>query len=249
MKRKKIKLKRKKAPEKVLKEHRKKKKLLTKKPKVKKKTTKLPPHVQKVKDSHDRGALEMAVLKLTISCASLQMTQDDWVEFSPLPGTCGVIKMRGSVNPTFQYTTFDRSIMCFVRVTVEVSKPAKINYFAQILSPEDANTEAVSVRVREEYKIPFQVLMNKLMAYFPFWKSDTRLDHTFNAHRGATWGFYPYNREVDCTYQPTPAKLRNYKKATNNGIHYSASEPKEQAPIHSSGTETQTIPGEENHSH
>lgn len=251
MKTKKIKLKRKKNPDAVLKEFRKKRKVKAK-PKrstgaqkktsgvrtnTRSKTASLKMNQTFIWESwalNDQQTLETN-LKLRLGCASLNITLDDWVEFAPLHGTNGVIKMWGVTAPTFQYTVFERSIMCFVQVTVVVGKPDKFHYRAQIQSPEDALTDGQPIAVKNEYKLPFLRLAYNLARYFPFARTDVRQDQTFNLQRGKEWGPRGFDVTVS-TWTPTKETLKAYaedryrhlKKEALNGIHHPAPEKQEE---------------------
>lgn len=114
-----------------------------------------------------KKAAEDVVLSLVLNCSALALEKGQYVEFAPIKGTCGNFRLSGNSLPTFIYTVFEKKLMEFVEVRVEISKPDRIEFFSEIRST-DKTTDGRELETKEKYKEPFWRLTNNLMAYFPF---------------------------------------------------------------------------------
>lgn len=114
-----------------------------------------------------RAEQDELVSYLIRNTASLALKKEEYVEFAPIKGTCGVIRLSGNSLPCFVYTVFEKKIMEFIEVRVEVSKPDRIHFSSQIKST-DQTQHGKEVETKEKYKEPFLVLANHLFQYFPF---------------------------------------------------------------------------------
>lgn len=110
---------------------------------------------------------EEVVMSLILNTAALALEKGKHVELAPIKGTCGNIKLSGNSLPTFVYIVFEKKIMEFIEVRVEVSKPDRVQYFSKIVS-SDEKANGKSVETKEKYKQPFLKLCDSLTTYFPF---------------------------------------------------------------------------------
>lgn len=125
-----------------------------------------------------RDDIEMLVFCLVYHTAALGLAKDEWVEFSPLRGTCGNFKLSGNSHPVFEYHVFDKSYMEFMKVRVEVAKPDKIHFIAIIdqTGHTDQSRNGQEVEVRDFYKTPFYDLAWHLFRYFPYTRKSQELE-------------------------------------------------------------------------
>lgn len=110
---------------------------------------------------------EEIVRTIILNTSALALEKDRYVEFAPITGTCGNVKLSGNSLPIFSYTVFEKKIMEFIQVTVEISKPETIAFSSKIKS-EDPNFDGKKVPTIEKYKRPFFKLATQLVQYFPF---------------------------------------------------------------------------------
>lgn len=92
-------------------------------------------------------------------------------------GMFGAVKVTGNGAPVFSYLMFDKQLMEFVRVSVELSLPDRIAFSYKIDS-EDEATHGKEVEEKEEYKAPFYKLAYALYDYFPI-----------HRHSSVNWSF------------------------------------------------------------
>jgi hypothetical protein len=116
---------------------------------------------------YDRPYQDEIVLSLTLNTAQLGLMKNEYVEFAPLPGVCGTFRLTGNALPCFTYTVFEKKIMEFIEVRVEVSKPDRIHFVSKIVST-DEDTNGKEVETTERYQAPFNQLALNLFTYFPF---------------------------------------------------------------------------------
>lgn len=110
---------------------------------------------------------EDIVRSLVLNTASLALKKGTYVEFAPIKGTCGTIQLSGNSLPVFEYTVFEKSIMEFIAVRVEVSRPDRI-HFASVIKSQDQTTHGQKVETKEKYEAPFWKLCSHITQYFPF---------------------------------------------------------------------------------
>ena len=108
------------------------------------------------------------VLSLVLNTASLGLDKGDYVELAPLPGCCGPFRLSGNSLPVFEYRVFEKAIMEFIHVRVEVAKPDRISFIATIDSTTAPERHGEKVEVKEKYKEPFEKLALHLFRYFPY---------------------------------------------------------------------------------
>jgi hypothetical protein len=116
---------------------------------------------------YDRPYSNELVLALTLNTAQLGLMKNEYVEFAPLKGVCGTFKLTGNALPCFLYTVFEKKIMEFIEVRVEVSKPDRIHFSSKIVST-DPKFNGKEVETTDKYKAPFNALAAHLFNYFPF---------------------------------------------------------------------------------
>ncbi len=117
-------------------------------------------------------SIEEIVLQLTLNTASLALDKHEHRLLAPIRGTCGPFQLSGNSLPVFHYTVFEKSIMEFIRVRVEVSKPDRIQYFSTIESTSAPELHGNEVETKEKYKEPFIKLARHLHDYFPLVRAD-----------------------------------------------------------------------------
>jgi hypothetical protein len=116
---------------------------------------------------YDRPYNDEIVLSLILNTAQLALMKNEYVEFAPLRGVCGTFKLTGNALPCFLYTVFEKKLMEFIEVRVEISKPDRIQFFSKIVSTDPA-FNGKEVETKEKYKEPFNQLALYLHTYFPF---------------------------------------------------------------------------------
>jgi hypothetical protein len=129
---------------------------------------------------YDQPYPEEIVLALILNTSQLALKKGEYVEFAPLKGVCGPFKLSGNGLPVFTYTVFEKKIMEFIRVTVEISKPDKIlfrsNVVREVRHPAldhyvwatEREVLGEEVETKDRYKAPFNQLALYLFKYFPF---------------------------------------------------------------------------------
>ncbi len=120
-------------------------------------------------DHWTRPHYDMLVTMLIIHTASLELAKGEYVEFAPTKGCCGPFKLSGNSLPVFEYTVFEKDIMEFIAVRVELAKPDRIEYIAKITSTSAPERHGEAVEVKDKYKAPFDTLAQNLYRYFPFY--------------------------------------------------------------------------------
>lgn len=103
---------------------------------------------------------------LVFKTASLELEVGENAYLGGVAGVYGAIKLSGNSLPRFQYTVFDRKLMEFVQVTVEISLPDRVDFTSKIFDRE-THTHAREVETLEQYKKPFFTLGYQLFKYFP----------------------------------------------------------------------------------
>lgn len=112
------------------------------------------------------------VSHLIMHTAALELPKREYVEFAPIKGCCGPIRLSGNCLPVFEYRMFEKKLMEFIQVRVEVSKPDRIEYQCTIDSVTAPERHGEPVDVAERYKEPFEKLTRYLFDYFPFYRND-----------------------------------------------------------------------------
>lgn len=113
---------------------------------------------------------DMLVSSLVLHTANLELLKNEYVELAPMKGCCGPFKLSGASLPVFEYTVFEKEIMEFVKVRVEISKPNRIEYVATIDSVTAPKRHGELLPMKDKYKQPFQNLAASLYDYFPFYR-------------------------------------------------------------------------------
>lgn len=116
---------------------------------------------------YTRASDEELVLALVLNTAQLALKKDEYVEFAAIKGTCGTFKLSGNSLPSFHYTVFEKKLMEFVEINVQVSRPNRITFSSRIKS-EDKVQDGKEVETKDKYKEPFLTLTQHLFNYFPF---------------------------------------------------------------------------------
>jgi hypothetical protein len=117
---------------------------------------------------YDQPYPEELVLALILNTAQLALQKNEYVEFAAIKGTCGAFKLTGNSLPRFTYFVFEKRIMEFIEVRVEVAKPGRISFTSTISSTSAPERHGEEVETKEKYKEPFMKLATYLFYYFPF---------------------------------------------------------------------------------
>lgn len=127
----------------------------------------------KVRDQLDKLCVpeqDEIVLRLVLNTSSLELAKHEVVELAPLKGLCGPFRLSGNALPVFEYLMFEKSIMEFVQVRVEVARPDIIRYITTIYAKPESSTaperHGEVIETTDRYKKPFQQLALHLYRYF-----------------------------------------------------------------------------------
>jgi hypothetical protein len=116
---------------------------------------------------HTAPHLDELVLHLVLHTASLELIKGEYLELAGVKGMCGTVHLSGNSLPCFKYRVFDKGLMEFIYVTVEVSRPDRIHYISRIEST-DPKENGKEVETKDQYKAPFMKLAHHLFEYFPW---------------------------------------------------------------------------------
>lgn len=126
-----------------------------------------------------QGDQELMVVHLVVNTAQIALGKGEWIEFAPIKGTCGNISLSGNSLPVFSYRVFEKSLMEFILVKVEVSLPDRIQYKATIdsIKTSDPKRHGEEVTIKDAYKQPFLTLAWHLFRYFPIPRKSEELEN------------------------------------------------------------------------
>lgn len=132
--------------------------------------------------------LEEICFKLVMNTAGLEIPKGHYIDLAPCyPGQCGGFRLTGNSNPVFEYLMFEKKLMEFILIRVEVSrKPPRIHYIATIESKHTADpvNHGKEVELKDVYRAPFEKLAGHLCDYFPYtanrFNDARRLDRAAN---------------------------------------------------------------------
>lgn len=115
---------------------------------------------------------EEIVRSLVMNTAALELAKTDHVELAPIQGTCGPILLSGNSLPVFEYRVFEKKIMEFIKVRVEVARPEQIRFLCTIDSEgtNDPIAHGQEVECKDVYQAPFKKLSLSLFNYFPYYR-------------------------------------------------------------------------------
>lgn len=108
------------------------------------------------------------ISSLVLYTASLELNRSQYLQLAPIKGCTGPFKLMGNSLPVFVYRVFDKKMMEFINVTVEIAKPNTIRFSSKIDFPQDSLLHMKEVETKERYKAPFNHLVMHLIRYFPF---------------------------------------------------------------------------------
>lgn len=110
------------------------------------------------------------VHNIVLNVASLELAKNECMKLAACGGSCGLITLRGNAVPQIDYLVFEKTLMEFVRVTVQIQLPNKITYFCSIESQNtsDPKRHGEEVELREAYKEPLFKVAHLFYQYFPF---------------------------------------------------------------------------------
>src|ERR1043165_7141436 len=107
---------------------------------------------------------------LSLHTASLELPNHQYQVLAAVPGMVGRwVSVSGGALPVFTYLVFDKGMMEFIRVRVELSRPNRIQYLAQIAAPdaESNSSNGEAVTAVDAYRKPFRRLVKRLFRYYP----------------------------------------------------------------------------------
>ncbi len=119
--------------------------------------------------------IEMLVAQTIFNTASLELTKDEYIELAPIRGTCGTFKLSGTSLPVFEYKVFEKKVMEFIHVRVEMSSPDRIEFKATIDSTTAPERHGEEVECVSAYKRPFDMLILQLFKYFPYYHTNKKV--------------------------------------------------------------------------
>lgn len=116
----------------------------------------------------ERDAL---ILHLVLHTAALELKKGEYRELAPLKGCTSPIRIYGNSLPVFEFLMFEKPIMEFVKVRVEVARPDRISFRATIESKgnEDNARHGEEIEVTARHKAVFEQLSRHLWDYFPLY--------------------------------------------------------------------------------
>lgn len=130
-------------------------------------------HLRKLRNYLDllsRPNVDELVLALVLNTASLELAKDEFVELAPLKGCCGPFRLSGNGWPVVEYMMFEKEIMEFVQVRVEISRPDIIRFVTTIYAKKESSTaperHGEVIETTERHKKPFNQLALYLFQYF-----------------------------------------------------------------------------------
>ncbi len=114
----------------------------------------------------------MLVTKLVMHCQNMALEKGQYVEFAPVPGMTSACKLTGNSLPVFEYRVFNKPMMEFILVRVEVARPDRISYFATVDSKytQDPSAHGEEVAICADFMKPFEILAQHLYNYFPHYR-------------------------------------------------------------------------------
>lgn len=112
------------------------------------------------------------VKSLVIHTASLELLKEEFIELAPMSGTTGTIRLSGNSLPVFEYRVFEKAMMEFIKVRVEIARPQSIRFICTIDSEgtQDPARHGEEVPCLPKYEAPFHKLSIHLFNYFPYYK-------------------------------------------------------------------------------
>lgn len=113
---------------------------------------------------------EEVVLSLVLHTAALELAPGDFIELAPVKGCCGPFRLEGNSLPSFTYRVFEKKIMEFIQVRVEISRPDRIEYTCTIDSTTAPERHGEIIETIDKYKTPFEMLSLYLFRYFPYYR-------------------------------------------------------------------------------
>lgn len=127
--------------------------------------------------AYSKPSVEDVISKLVMHTSSLELTIDEFVEFAPIKGCTGAFRLTGNSLPVVTYRVFEKSIMEFIQVRVEVARPDQIRFVSTIESTTAPLRNGEVVETKDKYKEPFNQLSQHLHQYFPYFKKpEQRVD-------------------------------------------------------------------------
>ena len=118
---------------------------------------------ERINDRVKPPTLENLVTSIVLNTANLELDREEEVHLAGLKGMCGSVKLTGNSLPTFRYTLFDKELMEFIEVRVEISRPNRMEWISRISSQEGCP----ETETKDKYKDPFLRLAAHLYLYFP----------------------------------------------------------------------------------
>lgn len=118
-----------------------------------------------------KPSIEEVVFSIVYHTIALELGREEFVELAPIQGTCGPFKLSGNGTPVISYVVFEKRLMEFVLVKVEVSRPDRIEYkaFIESKNTQDAGRHGEELEVIDTYRKPFEKLSRHLFRYFPLY--------------------------------------------------------------------------------
>jgi hypothetical protein len=119
---------------------------------------------------------EELIMQFVVNTATLELLKSQVIELAPIQGCCGHFLLAGNCLPVVTYRVFEKSIMEFIQVRVEVGKPNVMRFITTIdaIGTGDPARHGEEVECKDVYKEPFLKLIRHLYYYFPYRNSFER---------------------------------------------------------------------------
>lgn len=98
------------------------------------------------------------------------MSRDERTFLAPTSGSVGPLSLTGTGLPTVYYKVFEKKIMEFIQVRVELCRPDKIRFFATIDSTTAPERHGEVVKIQSKYEKPFWVMAYNVYKYWPIYR-------------------------------------------------------------------------------
>src|SRR5690349_4987970 len=75
---------------------------------------------------------EELVRALILNTCTIELLKNQHIELAPIQGCCGTFQLSGNGLPVVTYLVFEKKIMEFIKVRVEIRKPDVMQFYTTI---------------------------------------------------------------------------------------------------------------------
>ncbi len=111
------------------------------------------------------------VMELVMRVSGIELLREQSVYLNPVKGMIGPVRVTGNSLPAFDFKMFEKSIMEFIHVRVEVAMPERIEFICTIDSTTAPERHGEVVPATQEYKDAFFQLAYSLFNYWPIYRN------------------------------------------------------------------------------